>query len=254
MCELLAVSRRAPVRITDSLREFSRRGGLEGPHGDGWGIAYHDDGDARVIREPECAWDSPWVRLIERQGLRSDTILAHIRQATQGARCLKNTQPFTRELGGRVHVFAHNGDLGDLRPPTRGRFRPIGDTDSERAFCGLLDDLEPLWTEADDVPSLAGRLARVQRFAAMIRALGPSNFVYSDGDVLFVHGDRRRRDGETRFRTPGLYARWTEDGEGSIWVASEPLSGSGWAGLPSGVVHALDRGRMLRAPARSAAA
>jgi predicted glutamine amidotransferase len=54
---------------------------------------------------------------------------------------MKNCQPFVRELGGRVHVFAHNGDLdiGALRAKLPlGGFRPVGDTDSEYAFCALL--------------------------------------------------------------------------------------------------------------------
>ena len=59
---------------------------------------------------------------------------------------MKNCQPFARELGGRMHVFAHNGDLdaGRLGAP-RGSFRPVGDTDSERAFCVLLERLTAIW-------------------------------------------------------------------------------------------------------------
>jgi glutamine amidotransferase len=52
---------------------------------------------------------------------------------------LRNTQPFARELGGPVHLFAHNGMLpgveGDKRFPIR-RFLRIGDTD--RAFDSAL--------------------------------------------------------------------------------------------------------------------
>jgi glutamine amidotransferase len=55
---------------------------------------------------------------------------------------LENTHPFTRELWGRYWTFAHNGQLtGYKRLPT-GRHRPVGDTDSEHAFCWLLDRLE----------------------------------------------------------------------------------------------------------------
>ena len=60
-----------------------------------------------------------------------------------GARVYRNTQPFIRELGGRMHLFAHNGWLppylrqGRLRNPSRP-FNPVGDTDSEEAFCDLL--------------------------------------------------------------------------------------------------------------------
>jgi len=58
---------------------------------------------------------------------------SHIRHATRGGVSLANTQPFVRELGGRTHVFAHNGDLpaiyrGDAcsPPPGGGRAEPPG--------------------------------------------------------------------------------------------------------------------------------
>lgn len=259
MCELLAVSSRRPVRITKSLCVFARRGGLDGPHADGWGIVFHEDGDARLIKEPVCAWSSPWVRLLQRQGPSSRTFLAHIRQATQGGRSLANTQPFVRELGGRAHFFAHNGNLASRWVPPPGRFRPVGDTDSERAFCALLNDLEVLWAASPGVPPLAPRWRAVQRFAQTIRAEGPSNFIYCDGATLFAHGDRRRRDGETEPREPGLFAlRHHPVGEyrqrGAVLIASEPLTGEPWLPLESGRVFALERGRFLQAGRQNAAA
>jgi hypothetical protein len=39
MCELFAMSTRYPSTVQLSLEEFSRHGGLFGPHKDGWGIA-----------------------------------------------------------------------------------------------------------------------------------------------------------------------------------------------------------------------
>ena len=41
----------------------------------------------------------------------TDLAISHIRHAARGSLSLANTQPFTRELAGRSHVFAHNGDL-----------------------------------------------------------------------------------------------------------------------------------------------
>jgi predicted glutamine amidotransferase len=54
---------------------------------------------------------------------------------------LENTHPFVRELWGRYWVFAHNGDLKGFQPRLHGAFRPVGDTDSERAFCWLMQEL-----------------------------------------------------------------------------------------------------------------
>ncbi|OJY76913.1 MAG: hypothetical protein BGP12_05570 [Rhodospirillales bacterium 70-18] len=200
MCEIFAMSSRHPTAVTLSMGALARHGRPGGHLDDGWGVAFHDGADASLLREPGAAGDSPLLRLLADRPPRAALVLAHIRHATQGTRGLRNTQPFARELGGRMHVFAHNGNLLG-QPPARGRFRPVGETDSETAFCRLLDRLAPLW--AGGVPPLADRLGALAGLAAELRALGPANFVYTDGDALFAHGDRRiQPDG--RVAPPGL--------------------------------------------------
>jgi predicted glutamine amidotransferase len=122
MCELFAMSALQPAEVSFSLEEFSQHGGLSGPHKDGWGIAFYQDRDALIIREPLPAASSAYVRFIESTPIRSRLVLSHIRRATQGGVNLENTQPFARELGGRLHVFAHNGQL-DV---TQLSERPLG--------------------------------------------------------------------------------------------------------------------------------
>ncbi len=51
MCELFAMSSFKPTEASFSLDEFSKHGGLTDRHKDGWGIAYYDDNDARIIKE-----------------------------------------------------------------------------------------------------------------------------------------------------------------------------------------------------------
>jgi glutamine amidotransferase len=264
MCELLAMSARFPTTIHLSLDELARHGGGTGPHRDGWGIAFAQHGDALVLREPGAASESPWVAFLQRHDLRSDTVLAHVRRATQGERSLRNTQPFSRELGGRVHVFAHNGMLpgieDDPRFPAR-RFQRVGDTDSEHAFCALMDRMAEVW--ARGMPSLDERLAVVVRFAADLRPRGPANFLYSDGDTIFAHAHRRRQDDGT-IRAPGLHVLCrscsaSDDGVALTGVAiapearqevallaSVPLSGERWVALAEGEVVALRAGRLVR--------
>ena len=58
MCELFAMSTRYPSTVTLSLEEFSRHGGLTGPHKDGWGIAWTDERDVRLVKESNPAADS----------------------------------------------------------------------------------------------------------------------------------------------------------------------------------------------------
>ena len=137
MCELFGMGAHHPTNIHLSLGELARHGGETGPHRDGWGVGFLQDGDALVVREPTAASESRHLAFLKEHEVRSSTVVAHIRKATQGPRLLRNTQPFARELGGRVHLFAHNGMLlgieADARFATQ-RFRRVGDTDSEQAF------------------------------------------------------------------------------------------------------------------------
>jgi glutamine amidotransferase len=166
MCELFALSASEPVDIKLSLGELARHGGETGIHSHGWGVAFLDGRDVRLIRDPSAAAFSPWVQCLQAHAIRSDTALAHIRHATHGAVALSNTQPFARELWGRVHVFAHNGHLGEWTSPdnmSRHRFRPMGETDSEGAFCLLMERLaanvDPETDESTD--GFVRRLCRV---------------------------------------------------------------------------------------------
>lgn len=265
MCELFAMSSRVPATVNLSLERLARHGGDEGPHRDGWGCAFYDGPDLFLVREPHPASHSPLMRLLETQRRRGCMVLCHLRLASIGERSLRNTQPFARELGGVMHSFAHNGDLHGIQTAPglqHGRFRPVGDSDSEWAFCALLERLAPLWLgEGGGVPALSERLSIVAGVAQELRALGTANFVYGDSTAFFVHADRRTQaDGGTR--APGLYllqrACWRpgpELAEAGIslatvrqdvsLVASVPLTDELWRPLGEGEVLALLGGRCL---------
>src|SRR4029079_300694 len=91
--------------------------------------------------DTSSARESPVAAMVRDYPIRSTNIVAHIRKATQGPVALAHTQPFESELWGRYWVFAHNGDLKGYAPRLHGAFRPVGATDSERAFCWLMQAL-----------------------------------------------------------------------------------------------------------------
>lgn len=266
MCEIFALSSRYPATVDFCLAEFARHGGLTGPHSDGWGLAYYaEDGAVRMFKEAEPASRSDWVQFIKEHHMRAAVMLSHIRRATQGARSLKNTHPFRRELGGRCHVFVHNGHLDDIkaRPDLKlGFHHPLGDTDSEYAFCALLGQLQEPWISGTIVPPLEQRLGIVTRFARSLRRLGIANFVYADGDAVFVHGNRRRSNPTKPPRAPGLYVLQRTCGQdrnrfctgglqiaaaGSqdmVLAASVPLTDEEWRPLKPGEVLVLRAGRI----------
>ena len=206
MCELFGLSSRLPTAATFTLRRFAERGGLEHRLIDGWGIALADGTDLRVYREPQPARDSPWLAFIEGRRVQTRPLISHVRHATRGAVALANTQPFAREIGGRMHCFAHNGRLEGIEQLyglTPNRFLPLGETDSELAACLLFDRMAVLWRQAHP-PPLTHRLEIVARFAEQMRELGPANFLYCDGLSLFAHAHRRiQADG--RIGPPGLW-------------------------------------------------
>lgn len=103
-------------------------------------------------------------------------MIAHIRKATQGKITLENSHPFIRELWGRHWIFAHNGDLHDFDPPLSGRFTPVGNTDSERAFCYLLDQLVEVFGYEE--PSLEQIFEVLEKFLRKLQNMAPLISVY----------------------------------------------------------------------------
>src|SRR6185295_8716906 len=138
MCELLGMECNVPTDITFSFHALSGRGGKHGPHADGWGLALYEGRVARVFLETAAAADSPLAKFVREHPIKTLLAIAHVRRKTRGGVSLANTHPFVRELWGRHFVFAHNGTVPGARALKLGRFKPLGRTDSEHAFCALL--------------------------------------------------------------------------------------------------------------------
>ncbi len=131
-----------PADLRFSFTGFAARGGLTDHHGDGFGVGFFEDKACRLFMDNQPASASPVADLIKNYPIKSRNVVAHIRKATQGdALRLENCHPFTRELWGRHWLFAHNGDLKDYQPTLSGDYLPVGNTDSERAFCDLMQTL-----------------------------------------------------------------------------------------------------------------
>ena len=72
------------------------------------------------------------------------------------------------------------------------RFQTVDDTDSEQAFCQLLEQLAVIWRQ-EQPPDLDQKRAVLQQFGDRMRSFGPANFLYSDSEALFAYGDKRRQ-------------------------------------------------------------
>jgi len=185
MCQLLGMNCNTPTDICFSFTGFQARGGLTDHHRDGWGIGFFEGQGCRLFVDPRPSVDSPVAALVRHYPIRSLNVIAHIRKATHGRIALENTHPFVRELWGQYWLFAHNGDLKDFAPDFSGRFLPVGDTDSERAFCHILDALSQAYPATP--PPLETLHNTLVDLATGIGAHGEFNFLLSNGRWLFAH-------------------------------------------------------------------
>jgi len=189
MCQLLGMNCNVPTDICFSFTGFQARGGLTDHHRDGWGIAFFEGRGVRLFLDPQPSASSPVAELVRNYPIRSLNVIAHIRKATQGDIGLENTHPFQRELWGRYWIFAHNGNLKDYAPTLDSRFLPVGSTDSERAFCDILQTLAARHPEGAPGPE---RLKEeLRELAVRISRHGEFNFLLSDGETLFAHCSSR---------------------------------------------------------------
>lgn len=185
MCQLLGMNCATPTDITFSFRGFSQRAGITSDHSDGFGIAFFEDKACRLFVDNQSAVESPIAELVRNYPIKSRNVIAHIRKATQGKITLENSHPFVRELWGRQWIFAHNGDLYDFQPRLSGRFTPVGNTDSELAFCYLLDKLVEKFGYHE--PSLKEIFAVLHEISPKIAEYGTFNFCLSNGQALFSY-------------------------------------------------------------------
>jgi glutamine amidotransferase len=185
MCQLLGMNCATPTDVTFSFTGFALRGGGTDHHGDGFGIAFFEDKACRLLIDNQPAAISPIAELIKSYPIKSKNVIAHIRKATQGVVLLENCHPFMRELWGRHWIFAHNGDLLDYDPFLSGVYQPVGDTDSERAFCAILQSLRKRFPGSQ--PPLDELFHTLEEITRDGSRHGVFNYLLSNGQALFAH-------------------------------------------------------------------
>jgi glutamine amidotransferase len=174
-----------PTDICFSFEGFCARGGKTDEHRDGWGIAFFEDLGCRLFLDDNASIASPIAQLVKQYSIKSRNVIAHIRKATQGEVGLENCHPFQRELWGNYWVFAHNGNLENFEPKLTGIYLPVGQTDSEKAFCLLLETLRQNFP--DGKPKLEELYSILKTVTQTLSSQGIFNYLLSNGEYLFVH-------------------------------------------------------------------
>jgi glutamine amidotransferase len=250
MCQLLGMNANTPTDIVFSFTGFSTRAE---EHKDGFGIAFFEGAGLRHFVDAQSARQSPVAELVRGYPIRSTNVMAHIRKATQGRVALENTHPFVRELWGRYWVFAHNGDLKGYTPRLHASFHPVGDTDSERAFCWLMQELAKAHASLPPVGELT---ATLRELAPVVAAHGTFNFMLSQGEALWAHCStslshlvRRHPFQEARLQDDDMrvdFAHVTTPADRVAIVVTEPLTrDESWTAFAPGELKVFVGGEAL---------
>ncbi|CAB9501620.1 Glutamine amidotransferase [Seminavis robusta] len=217
-CQLLGMSCRQPTDFSFSFQGFCKRGGETDIHSDGWGLAFYQNGGVRQFHDDQPAAESPLADFLVQYPIRTVNMMAHIRYATHGPVNLANVHPFAREWAGVQWVFAHNGHvplfiddnqdddndnnelpiLGDNKQNQTQVYHPVGTTDSEAAFCAILNALRHKYDRK--LPSLPALYQTLHELATEIVDYAPDdtilNFLMACGPhVLWVYSWPGRRPG-----------------------------------------------------------
>jgi len=241
MCELMALSFARPVSADFSIREFALR---SAENADGWGLGWYPDRSLAIVKEPIKWGASAFPGFLESYAhLSSQVYIGHVRHGTTGTPTRADTHPFARELRGREYCFAHNGTLVGFERLPLGRFLPVGRTDSEHAFCHLMEELAQQEMPLEDETGwrwLHGKLTA-------LNALGRFNCLLTDGQRLAAYHDAAgykgltfrplilNSDGPRRFEdaTMKIDLNGAAVNRGHV-VATCPLSRDGWHSFRAG--------------------
>jgi glutamine amidotransferase len=231
MCELLAMSANVPTDVRFSFAALSQRGGATGSHTDGWGISFYEQKGCRSIHDPSPSAHSELAKFIRSYPIKSLMVIAHVRKANRGRVALENTHPFGRELWGSAWSFAHNGQLKGIKTRKLTHYAPIGTTDSEHAFCWLLDRLRTLYPQRPSDHKLSQAISEL---FGDLRELGVFNALLSDGRSLYAscstklcYVERRAPFGQASLIDEDLevdFAQETTPSDRVMILASTPLT------------------------------
>jgi glutamine amidotransferase len=250
----MGLSFNVPVRSEISFRGFMKRG-RSNP--DGWGLALFPDGKAaQVLKEPVEAGKSRLAELLrDYPHLKSTVFVGHVRYASKGDPTYSNTYPFEGILHAKDYVFAHNGTLQGFKGKRSNEFIPLGDTDSEWAFCQVID-----WLNTERMSSWsAAAYANLEGVFRNLNKYGGLNILMSDGDHLFCYHDKDRRNGlcyvqrefaHTRIRL--LDEDWVDDlgktkdlEQKGYVVATRPLTDEKWTDFSGGQLIVFCKGEVV---------
>ncbi|MCF2143243.1 MAG: class II glutamine amidotransferase [Candidatus Heimdallarchaeota archaeon] len=252
MCELFGLSANKRVNILFSWKGFSQRGRRQ-PHG--WGVAFYPDNSAIIFKEPIATLSSPLANFLrDYRQIESKIFISHLRYASVGEHKHENTHPFSRKLGEKEWVFAHNGTIPDIDQKFMLEYlKPLGKTDSEYAFCLILERIQNLKGEK--------RISNaIEKIANEIAGEGGFNFLLSNGKKLFAYYSGYNSlyylQRKPPYHTKRIFLKdedvsislgeMKEQTEKAILVATQPLTNETWIHFEPNKLYEFLEGREIK--------
>lgn len=258
MCELLGIVSSAPADVVFSFTGLALRGGGTGPHADGWGLSLYDGRFARTFLEQDPAHSSLLAQFLRDNPILTQLAIAHVRKMTRGKASIQNTHPFVRVYDRRHIVFAHNGTLPHVKERALRFESTLGDTDSEHAFCVLLESLRARY--GPRYPEDSEQLGRALfELGNELGGDGIFNFLWADGDHLYARcgdslyfvtreapfGRATLVDAEVNVHFDDILG--TRGGARMAAVATKPLTrDESWVQAAPGTLWVFARGNLIR--------
>ena len=230
-----------------------------GSHSHGWGFGWYpnDESSAIVTKDPTALGERVLVDAItDWKNFRSTVFFCKARGASKGYTHTQ-TQPFSRSYAKRDWLFMHNGDLDrveieKLYANKTDFLEPLGNTDSELAFCNLLSLI--LKHNVRTISDIDHHL--LHSWFLKFDEFGSADMCLSDGDsIVCFHGTQSPKQlYYTRIQPPNNQDVYiSEAAEISLndprdtyrtafIVSSSPFTGEQWMQMQPGQMLVIRRG------------
>lgn len=230
MCELLGFSAKTPMELDSYLKVFYSHS-VRHPHG--WGLMREKNEKTEIIKEPMCASGSRILSEVIKKTGRQKNLMAHIRLATVGSVKSANCHPYTGfDSSGRRWTLIHNGTIYSGTSLAKYLSEQTGDTDSERVFLCILDEIDKEIIRNDAPLDAQRRFHVIEQTVTKLAPRNKLNLMIFDGEVLYVHKN---------MKDTLVYKRL---GDGII-ISTTPLDNDDWTPFPMTQVHAFMLGECI---------
>jgi len=234
----------------------------DGNHSHGWGFGWYpgDHYSAMVAKDPSARDTKVLVdALTDWSNFRSTAFFCKVRGANKGY-TQKETQPFSRSFAGRDWMFMHNGDLDKtaldaLHGQQRRLLEPLGNTDSELAFCDLLARLQE--SDARRISDIDPTI--LHAWFLRFDSLGSADMYMTDGDsVVCFHGSQSPKgmhharisppDNQAVYESEAVQISLTDPRDTyrtALIISSTPFFAGDWTQMQPGEMIIVRRGAVV---------